>query len=183
MDQHPERTTENMAKVTMNQLLEVLRGRIGGLVFRQRPDGRTIISGAPRYRKGKATPKQKAHRERFKDAVHYARWAAKLHPVYGELAEGTWKSAYNFALSDWFEAPVIHRIERREGRVLVEASDNIRVTRVQVSVLDEQGTALEKGEAIRGEGNWWEFASQSEGKTIVAEARDLAEHVTRFVSQ
>jgi hypothetical protein len=41
-----------MAKVTLNQLMEVLQGGIGDLVFRQRPDGTIIISGAPHYRKG-----------------------------------------------------------------------------------------------------------------------------------
>ena len=170
-----------MAKVTLNQLLEVIRGGIGGLVFRQRPDGAIIISGAPRYRKGKATQKQKAYRERFRDAARYARWSARVHPIYAELAAGTWKSAYNFALSDRLKAPVIHRIERQDGRILVEASDNIRVTRVRVTVLDERGTAVEIGEAIPGEGNGWEFTSHLEGKTIVAEAWDLAENRSRLV--
>lgn len=174
-----------MAKITMNQLVEALQGGVGKLVFRQRPDGTIIISGAPSYRKGKASAKQKAHRARFREAAKHARWAAKVYPIYGELAAGTaassWKSAYNFALSDWFEAPVIHRIERRDGRILVEASDNIRVARVRVTVLDEQGRDLEHGEAIRGEGNWWEFPCHTQGKTIVAEARDLAENVTQSV--
>ena len=54
------------------------------------------------------------------------------------------------------------------------------VTRVRVSVLDEAGTVLEYGEAIRAEENWWEFATHTEGKTIVAEAWDLAENVTKL---
>ena len=175
-----------MAKLTLNQLFEVLRGGIGGLVFRRRPDGTIIVSGAPTYRKGKATPGQKEYRERFKDAVRYARWADDVHPIYEQLAqagraEGNWVSAYNFALSDALKAPVVHRIERGEGRIRVQASDEILVTGVRVTVLDEAGSGLEKGEAVRGEGDWWEFASQSQGKTIVAEARDLANNVTRLV--
>ena len=177
-----------MAKLTLNQLFEALRGGIGGLVFRRRPDGTIIVSGAPVYRKGKATPGQKEYRQRFKEAVRYARWgwADDVHPIYEELAkagraEGNWVSAYNFALSDALKAPVVHRIERGEGCIRVEASDNIRVAGLQITVLDEAGTVLERGEAVRGEGNWWEFASQSQGKTIVAEARDLAKNVTRFV--
>ena len=39
----------------------------------------------------------------------------------------------------------------------------------------------EKGDAVRGAGDWWEFISQAEGKTIVAEAWDLPGHVTRLV--
>jgi len=46
----------------------------------------------------------------------------------------------------------------------------VKVTEVQVTVLDEEGKVLEKGEAIKGEGKWWEFASNTEGKTIMTEA-------------
>ena len=95
-----------MAKVTLNQLLEILQGGIGGLVFRQMPDGTIIISGAPRHNKRKTTKKQKAHRERFREAAKTARWLARQHPIYAELAKGTWKSPYNFSLSDWWHAPV-----------------------------------------------------------------------------
>jgi hypothetical protein len=41
---HIERTCQNMAKVTVNQLLELLQGGIGVLVFRQMPDGTIILS-------------------------------------------------------------------------------------------------------------------------------------------
>jgi hypothetical protein len=173
-----------MPKVRLNQLLNSLRGGIGNLVFRQRPDGTTIISGAPLSRGRKATPKQKAHRERFKEASRYARWAARHYPVYAKLAAGTpdWKSPYNFALSDWFEAPVIHRVERRDGCIHVEASDNIGVTRVRVSVLDDAGKVLERGDATRTAENCWEFASQTQGKSVIAEAWDLPEHVTKVLT-
>jgi len=173
---------ETMAKVTLNQLLEVVRGGLDGTVFRRRPDGTIIISAAPRYGERKATRKQKEHRERMKKAAEYASWADDVYPIYGQLAEnsGKWLSAYNVALSDWFHAPVIHRIECRNGRILVQASDNVLVTKVQVTVFDEKGTVLEKGEAVRGEQDCWEFVSPVEGKRIVAEAWDLAKNVTRL---
>lgn len=172
-----------MAKVIFNQLLETVRGRINKLVLRQRPDGAIIMSGAPSYDKGTGSQKQKAHRQRVKDAAQYAKWADDVYPIYAELAKGSdkWLSAYNFAFADWFEPPVIHRVEQEEGRVLVEASDNVMVAKVVVSVLDEWGTVLDKGEAIRGEGNWWQFASHTKAKKVVVEARDLAENLTRLV--
>jgi len=170
-----------MAKVTLNQLLEMLQGGIGGLVFRQMPDGTIILSGAPRPNKRKATKKQKAHRQRFRAAAKRARWLAHEHPVYAELAKGTWKSPYNFALSDLWHAPVIHRIERRKGYIRVEATDNIRVARVRVTVRDEQGMVIERGEATRGKGDWWKFTAQTDGRNILAEAWDLPENVTRLV--
>lgn len=173
-----------MAKVTMNQVLEALQGGVGKLVFRQRPDGTIIISGAPSVRKGKATPKQKAHRQRFKEASRYAKYASKLHPIYAQLAAtvgaSSWKSAYNYALSDWFEAPVIHCIEPREDCVRIQASDNVLVANVHVSILDESGTILETGEAVRAEDDWWEYPVHATGKTIQAEARDLPGHTTNM---
>ena len=48
-------------------------------------------------------------------------------------------------------------------------------------MLNDEGGVLERGEASRGEDNWWEFASHIQGKTILAEAWDLPEHVTKFV--
>ena len=170
-----------MTKVTLNQLIEALQGGMGDWVFRQMPDGTIILSGAPRHYKRKATKKQKAHRERFREAAEHAKRAAKKHPIYAELAKGTWKSPFNFALSDWWHPPVIHRVERRGGRVRVEATDNILVARVQVTILDEAGKVMERGEAAKRKGNWWEFTPKTDGKTVLAEAWDLAENVTRFV--
>ena len=64
----------------------------------------------------------------------------------------------------------------------MEASDKIGVTKVHVTVLDEVGTVLEKGAATRAGENWWEFPSQTQGKTVIAEAWDLPEHVTKVVT-
>lgn len=178
-----------MARVSVHQLFDMLRGGIGGLIFRHRPDGMVIVSGKPHYRKGRSSAKQKAHRQRFKEASRYARWAQHAHPIYKELeaerGADSWKSAYNFALSDWFEAPVIHAIERRDGCIRVQASDNVRVAGVRVSVLDEAGTVLDAGDAVRCGEDWWEFTTQVQGKVkeretaVIAEAWDLAENVTR----
>jgi len=64
----------------------------------------------------------------------------------------------------------------------VEARDDVLVTKVQVTVLDEGGQVLEKGEAIRSEGDWWEFASNARGTMIIAEAWDVPGHVGRLVA-
>jgi hypothetical protein len=172
-----------MAIIELNQLLEVIRGSVGKLVVRRRPDGTLILSGAPAYGKGQGSAKQKEHRQRMKEAARYAKWADDIYPIYAELAKKSdkWLSPYNFAVSDWFEAPVIHRLERREGGILVQASDNVMVAQVQVTVFDEDGTILETGEATRGQDNWWEFTTHLQGKKVVAEARDLAQNLTRFV--
>jgi hypothetical protein len=172
-----------MAKVMRNPLVRGISGKVGNLVFRQMPGGETYVSGVPDFSRRKFSKGQKAHQGRFKEAVAYAREAAKVQPIYAQLAEGTVMSAYNFALSDWFNPPVIHAIERVNGRVRVQASDNIMVARVQVTILDEEGKVLEKGEAVKTEDSstasgWWEYATNSIGK-VVAEARDLAGNVVK----
>jgi hypothetical protein len=57
------------------------------------------------------------------------------------------------------------------------------ITKVEVMVFDPEraGVGLEQGEAIRGEGDWWEYLPQLAGKTITAAAWDLAGNVTKFV--
>ena len=88
------------------------------------------------------------------------------------------KNAYNVALGDWFQPPVIHQVERRDKTIRVQASDDVMVTGVHVMILDEQGKVIEKGEGLRIEGDWWEYVPTAEGKVAV-EARDLAGNVVK----
>jgi hypothetical protein len=162
-----------MAKVIRNPVVRGISGGIGNLVFRQMPDGSTYVSGKPDFSRRKFSKGQKEHQSRFQEAAAYARDAAKSQPIYAELAKGTIMSAYNFALSDWFNPPVIHAIERRDGRIRVEASDNVLVVRVQVTVMDEKGKIMEKGNAVKADGDWWEYVTNANGK-VLAEAWDLA---------
>ena len=141
-----------MAKVHPDPALRNLRGSVGGFVYRQMPDGSIYVSGKPIRKRQKVTAGEEERLARFKLAAAYARQAAHTKPIYAELAAADrMKSAYNFALADWFHPPVIHRIERRDGRIRVQASDNVLVARVQVTILDEQGNLLEQGPGGDGE--------------------------------
>jgi len=173
-----------MAKVKFETWMKGIRGKVGDFIYRLMPDGSTVVSQAPQSDHRDFSKKQLDHQRRFQQAAAYARQAAQHQPIYAELAAAApLRTAYNFAVSDWWHAPVIHRVERRDGRILVQATDNMLVTRVQVKLLDDAGNVLEKGEAVRGEGDWWEWTTQadSQAKTVIAEAWDLPEHVTRFV--
>jgi hypothetical protein len=175
-----------MAKIKFSKLLDEVRGKIGKLVIRRRPDGTFIFSGAPTYKKNRGTPRQKAHWERVSDAAHDAKFLAKMHPIYAQLAaedkaRGKWMSAYNFAFADCMKPPVIHRVEWGEGCIRVEATDNILVTEVYVTILDETGNPLETGQASRAADDWWEYPTQKAGKTVEAVACDLARNMTKFV--
>ena len=179
-----------MTRVILNGTVKGFRGKIGNLIFRQLPDGTTIMSQGQSKKnsrqkeraKEKRSPAQKAHNNRFQDAVFYARAAARTEPVYAELAAVTpmW-TAYNHALHDWFHAPEIGCLAQEPGYILVEATDDVRVTRVKVTMLDGEGSKLETGEAVRTEGDWWVFVSPAVGKTVIAEAWDLPGNVTKLV--
>ena len=96
-----------MSKVIFNGSIEGLRGRIGNLIFRQLPDGTTVVTTAPEKKnsrqkkraKLKRSERQNAHNEDFQEAVHYWHWKGKKNPVYAELAAATvMRTAYNFAI-------------------------------------------------------------------------------------
>lgn len=172
-----------MAKVKQNVVVQGLSGTIGkNLVFRHMKDGRTIVSVKQDFSNRVFSKGQLTHQSRFQEAATYARQAAKTQPIYAELAKGTMKTAYNIALSDWFNPPMIQHIERRAGKVRVEASDNVRVTKVRIKVLDEAGKVVEQGEAVQlqpaANPGWWEYAPHTEGQ-IAAEAWDLAGNVAQ----
>ena len=177
-----------MALVDLNKLFQMFTGTLGDLVFRLRPDGRTIVSSKPRYkgkRNRKGTPAQRAHREHVKEIGPYAKHLAKTHPIYAQLAaepaaKAKWMSPYNFAFADCMKPLVIHRVERQEGCIRVQATDNVGVTMVRVVILDENRMTLEYGDAIRADEDWWEYATQAEGKRIVAKALDLPGNCTRL---
>src|SRR5690349_903340 len=81
-----------MPKVFYNGSIANFRGRIGNLIFRQLPDGTTVVSAAPpketgrrkKRAKEKRSPRQKNHNENFAEASAYAE-IAQTHPVYVEL--------------------------------------------------------------------------------------------------
>lgn len=178
-----------MTRVILDGTIKGLRGKIGNLIFRQMPDGTTVVSQAQpkknsrekKRAKLKRSPRQQAHNDRFGESSAYAK-RFQIHTVYVELAEVTpMNTAYNLALKDWFEPPKIHQIKRQKKRILVQASDNIMVSKVSVTIFNEAGEILEMGDAVRQKGDWWAFPSHTKGKTVKAEAWDLPGHVTRLV--
>jgi hypothetical protein len=115
-----------MTKVLFHGSIQGFRGRIGNMIFRQLPDGTTVVTTAPpkknskqkKRAKLKRSGRQNAHNDRFSEAAAYWRWEGKKNPIYAELAAATtMRTAYNFAISDWFHAPEVHRIEWREGSI------------------------------------------------------------------
>jgi hypothetical protein len=145
---------------------------------RIRKDGRTIISKKPDFDNRQFSEAQLNVQRGMQQAAAYAKVASKENPIYAQKAAGTAKNAYNLALRDWFKPPVIHRIVWEQGNVRVGARDDLIVTKVTITILDEAGQTLEQGEAELWMGVWWEYHAANSGR-IRVEAWDLAGNVTR----
>ena len=165
-----------LTKPSLSSLFHGLSGSLGGLVFRILSDGATRFS-SHKFRQG-----PKDFQQRLKQAALYASYAARAEPMYAARARGTLKTAYYIALSDWLDPPVIHQVQCCGNMVLVKASDDVLVTRVEVTLLDEGANVLEQGEATRlSNAGWWEYRARHAGTTVIARAWDLAGNVCRFV--
>lgn len=167
-----------MAKVTKNIIISGVSGSLGPDHYaRITRDGRTIISAKPDFSNRQFSEGQLGHQTRMQQAAAYAK-AAKDNPIYVKKAEGTAKNAYNVALGDWFKPPVIRRIEWQDRKLRVSASDDVMVTRVTVTILNEEGQCFEQGEADLVLGVWWDYQPANNGRIII-EAGDLAGNVTQ----
>jgi hypothetical protein len=170
-----------MAQVIDNDIMAGLSGRLGKrLALRHLRDGRTILLTRPNFSERVFSGDQLTHQSRFQQASAYAKVAAKTQPLYAELAGRTQTPAYNIALSDWFKPPVIHQVTRQDGCIFVHATDNVQVTRVLITIIDEQGQTLEEGEAALVRDGLWEYKPASPiAAHLLIEAFDLAGNIAR----
>ncbi|MBE0682358.1 MAG: hypothetical protein IH589_10625 [Anaerolineales bacterium] len=93
-------------KVTFNQSIQAMWGRMGGLVFRRSHNGRVVVAAAPDMSRVKWSDAQQAHRQRFKEAVAYARAAMADETARGkymEIAAKQGKRPFDMAVSDYFK--------------------------------------------------------------------------------
>jgi hypothetical protein len=92
-----------MTKVILNPGLRELRGKMGDWTYR-RMYGKQTIMKTPDMSNVKWTKAQKASRQRFKEAVSYAKQAL-ADPVvcaaYQELGAKTGRRPYHLAISDF----------------------------------------------------------------------------------
>ena len=168
-----------MAKVKLTSPLAALSGKFGkDLVFRQMKDGTTVVAAMPDFTDRVFSEEQLTQQSRFQQAVAYARLTSKSNPIYARLAAGTTKTAYNIAVSDWFNPPVIRMAYRHHENIIVDATDDVQVAQVLVTIANEQGETIEQGEAVQNGSSIWEYRISTQG-SIVVEAVDLAGNVTR----
>jgi len=95
-----------MAKVKLNSMLKEVHGRVGDIVFRQSHTGEMSITKLPDMSNVEWSEGQKAHRQRFKQAVAYAKAAMaepKVRRKYEKEAAKKNKRPFDLAVSDYFK--------------------------------------------------------------------------------
>ena len=95
-----------MAKVTLAPFIEDIRGKAGGFVFRRSHSGKLTLIKLADMSNVKWSKAQKAQRQRFKEAVAYAKAALaepKVRARYEKAAKQEGKRAYDLAVSDYFK--------------------------------------------------------------------------------
>src|SRR5690349_587420 len=134
-----------MAKLKGNAVISGLSGNLGKNHYaRHTKDGETIISLKPDFSNRQFSEAQLEAQSNMKAAAAYARVACKINPIYAEKAEGTSKNPYNVAVGDWLKGPVIYSIKWDDGHIEVFADDNVKVTRVTVTIISDEGKRLEQ---------------------------------------
>jgi len=95
-----------MAKVTLSPMLKDIRGKLGDYVFRRSHTGEMTLIKLADMSKVKWSKAQKAQRQRFKQAVAYAKAAMaepKVRAKYEKRAAKLGKRPYDLAVSDYFK--------------------------------------------------------------------------------
>jgi hypothetical protein len=95
-----------MAKVKLNPMLKEVRGKLGNTVFRRSITGETSLIKLADMSNVEWSDKQKAHREKFKQAIAYAKAAMaepKVRRKYEKEATKKNKRPFDLAVSDYFK--------------------------------------------------------------------------------
>lgn len=181
-----------MAKIKNNPILQKVSGMLGDtIVFRSGPTG-PVMANAPK-KPASVHPNQVASRDRFRDAVHYAkRQTAKdeVKAMYAAKKTRKLPSAYQVAVTDYLRVPKINQIDADEYRgglgevINVHANDDFKVASVAVVINSAAGEEIERGQAVTAEEirDVWIYTTTSDnpslvGTTVTVTVRDIPGNV------
>ncbi|HEY5956389.1 MAG TPA: hypothetical protein VIV60_07555 [Polyangiaceae bacterium] len=175
-----------MARVQSNLVIHGLSGMLGKqVVIRQQRNGQYILAAAPNRREHELTDAQKQHRERFRQAILYAK-KAQTTPEYQDLAKARGQTAYNVAVADFMHPPEIVHIDLTAYQgaagqpIVITTVDDVKVKTVGVLIATDEGSVVEKGSAEPSatEANQWRYmttaTAPSASVKIVVDVADLA---------
>jgi hypothetical protein len=151
-------------KFKLNPAFEQASGSLGDLVFRE-VNGKTIVSRKPSTN-GEITEAQAAHRERFRQAAAYGKFALAnqtTRELYESASEEKDISAFALCVADFLNLPSIKDVDlsayhgQTGDTIKLITSDDFGVVNVHVVITNALGTILESGNAVEapaGTGHW-----------------------------
>ena len=154
-----------MAKVTLNPILERVRGEFGDLVFKHF-GGDVVISHKPDRSGLQPTEAQLQQQARFRQAVLYGQLVMadpQKKAIYSKAAKATGKPLFSLTVADFFNAPSVDEVDLSAyagatgDTIAVRAHDDFEVMSVHVSITKSSGEAIESGEAVEtpvNSGHW-----------------------------
>jgi len=176
-----------MAIIKENDITEGMSGKFGRKIVFRVVKGVTLATRRSNHERV-FTEKQLAHRERFRLAASYAK-AKMQDPVakaeYRTMAgDEAFANAFSTAVKDYMVPPKIVSINVSDftgatGSIIpIKVSDNAKTIRIKVSILLNDGTVVESGDATltRGDDAWkyitTQLLSSVAGSKIVVTAID-----------
>jgi hypothetical protein len=154
-----------MARSNNNILTKGLSGMVGKQIVFRTWNGKTFISVAPKKPK-KQSAVQKENRSKFKRATIYAKSMMKDPMKKAEYKEIANKlqlpNAYTAAITDYMRNPQIEALDlvNYSGKAdeeikLIVSKKGFEIQGVEVTVVDQNGEAIEEGKAVKGLGHEW----------------------------
>lgn len=143
-----------MSKIGNNPLLFAIKGKLGNIVFREMR-GKMQMVNRPKPRE-ELSEKQQNAVINFKRAIAYAKrqmLSDEMKALYATGVGGSKFTPYMVALTDYLVAPKISSVDTLDykgeigDRIGIRASDDFRLTSLEVSIVDAQGKQIEKGAA------------------------------------
>ena len=95
-----------MAKITLHPMIQSAQGKMGNAVFRRSHTGEMTLIKLADMSRVKWSEAQGAHRQRFKEAVAYAKAAMadpEVRATYEKYAAEKGKRPFDLAVSDYFK--------------------------------------------------------------------------------
>lgn len=181
-----------MAESKNNIVTHGLSGKVGNLLVFRNYAGKTIVTSKPRKPSGTPSEAQKAHRQRFQQAVIYGK-EVQLDPAKKELYKPSTSagvSVYNVAVADFMQAPDIAEIDVSDysGKIgdiiTITVEDDFMVSGVTVTITNSDGTEVESGNAQpSAAGHKWTYTATANnenlsGDKIVIRAYDMPGNVS-----
>jgi len=175
-----------MGFVKDNYVTSGASGNVGNQwSFRQRA-GKTVLAKQRGASSKPPSPGMLAVQDRFKTAFAYARVAMKDPATKAAYAAAAPRgvSAFNFALGDAAQSPVVNKIDSTNyhgavgDKLVIDATDNFKVTGVVITIDSAAGVLIETGNAVLDDNKNWIYTvtvanAAIVGSKITAVASDL----------